>query len=326
MGNPTVKSIKVCPGGHTHKSSWTDTEAHIKYRVVLESNGGVDRYVLGNGPEIAFQALRDYLGWTDTKACTYPNVDYLLSTDATVTQEGGVNDPEPIYIIDVTYKTQRNNWSGYDFSPYPWLQPCQITWSSRAVTEALDRDIYGRSIRNSAGEAFSPPLEKQVFHPVCTIIRNEYTLTPNVIPYNIYTYLDTINYYAITIAGADIAIGGAKITNMACTRRDYQGTPYYECTYEFEIKPDSWLTRVLDQGGNYWRWDAVSSSWVIAPFENGSGEIADIPNLLDGYGRRLIPAGTLNTEGLAYYKYFETYTLTNFADLLLPTNMNDRGF
>ena len=338
--------INELRGGHSGKITATEEEWNRRFEVIYTKGTGDITGCASNGIERAAHDLLDHLGWTATSTPTYPGRSYtppgsdapesgdsdyiailditwvsntaLFAYDITGSQEGD----EPVYIFDVKYKAMPFDISTGETATLPWLQPCQISWSSRAYSKVVDCDVFGYPITNSAGDVFDPPIEGQEFHPVVTIVRNELcSYNPNLIPVTIDGFMNTVNSGTVTIAGMTISQGYAKVTNIGATRKDWHGWPYYECTYEIELNPNSWATHPLDQGFNYLV--DVNGTMKKQKF-NVAEEHDDVPHLLDGTGQPLDADSGGYTEP-AVYGTFYTLVETNFALLNLPVNMNDSG-
>lgn len=343
-----LMTIKELKGGKTGKISVMEEEYNRRFEVIYERGTPDDiTAVASNGMERATHDLLDYLGWTPSHTPCFPGREWVPSSDSdsesygqgyvefTWTSNtalfayeinGSQNGEEPVYIFEVKYKHMPYDPLTGEAATLPWLQPCGIIWSSRPYEKVLETDIFGNTITNSAGDVFDPPIMGQVFHPVVTITRAELcSINPNSIPVFIATYMNAVNSDLFYVAGMWVNPGYAKMTNLGAVRKDWHGYPYYECTYEIELNPDSWATQSLDAGHNYWEGGNKHRF-------NTAQEHEDKPRCLDGHGGALPAEYVLTSEGydfeyteLPVYRLYYTLNEEAFAPIGLPENMNDTG-
>jgi hypothetical protein len=352
----TLNDIKELKGEHTGKISATEEEWNRRFEVIYKKKVGTEpSAVASNGIEQAAQDLLNYLDWTPSHTPCYPGREWVPIDDSTDSLDSGVMGlveitwisntalfayditgsqvgEEPVFIFDVKYKAMPYNITTGEAATLPWLQPCGIQWSSKSYEKVLEYGLNAdngyalEAIHNSAGDVFDPPIMGQVYHPVVTITRAELcSVNPNSIPVFIDTYMNAVNSDYVQIAGMWATAGYFKMTNLAAVRRDWHGYPYYECTYEIEINPDTWVTSPLDIGHNYWEGGYKKRF-------NTAQEHEDKPRCLDGHGGALPAAYTLTSAGYDFeytvppvYRHYLTLDQAAFASLGLPQNMNDSG-
>lgn len=127
----------------------------------------------------------------------------------------------------------------------PLNRPVKRRWRTNKYRQAIDRDINGHALVNSAGDYYDPPLEVDRSHWTCTITAN----VPDV-PSYILDYEDAVNNSAITIGGIVAAQYTAKIDEIDISELKIEGDyEYYEFTYTLEFRREKWVPlKVLDQG------------------------------------------------------------------------------
>lgn len=160
----------------------------------------------------------------------------------------------------------------------------------------IDED--GNPIRNSAGDPFGDPVTRDDSRPIIVVTRNE-----------------DVNDFDVTLAGQyqdvvnDDTWNTFPARTVKCTeirtseeRKDPStNLYYYEVTYVFEVKWDTWTRKILDQGFAY------LDGGVRKPFLDADQQPISDPRLLDGLGAEL-PDGDPPVE-----LDFRTYPDADFA-------------
>ena len=168
----------------------------------------------------------------------------------------------------------------------------QISTNAVTVMMAVDVDIFGDLVTNSAGDKFEDAAEIEVTHPTVSVRRYEDAganiLTP--------LYVNAIN--EDQFMGVDMY--HAMCRNIRGIQRfeDF-GEEYWEAEYEFEFAPESFLFYFLDQGFYTYPGFSISQNpeWVDDPSAVSRQRIMDannaasrVPVNLDGAGG-LLPFG-----------------------------------
>ena len=91
----------------------------------------------------------------------------------------------------------------------PLLRPAKITWRTNQYRQAIDKDITGKAILNSAGDYFDPPVEVDVAYWTFTVKKNVAD-----VPTYILDYENAVNNAAFTIRGLTIGQYEAKIISL----------------------------------------------------------------------------------------------------------------
>lgn len=128
----------------------------------------------------------------------------------------------------------------YASAENPLDRPPVKRWNFNKCSKAIEKDLDGRTLLNSALCTFDPPKEIDDSRPVYTFIRNEPTFDPTIAIF----YQDSINEDPFLIADP----GQAKISNISGDEKRENGILFWEVTYEFEFRREGWQTEMLDQG------------------------------------------------------------------------------
>ncbi len=192
----------------------------------------------------------------------------------------------------------------------PLDRPPEVSWSFAQFQRVAEKDITGKAIVNSAGQAFDPPVQIDDSRPVCNIDRNEDAFDPTVI----FQYKDAINSDALDIGGLAVLPGQAKMSNISARRQFENSQFYWKVSYEIHIKSDGWALSILDQGLYK---EGVNNK--PTPCTDDAGNEVSVPVLLDGQGGQLaLPPAPPGQTGAPVFLTFEVYTQLPFEALALP--------
>jgi len=185
---------------------------------------------------------------------------------------------------EVTISYVRQTWgglgsSGGDPAADPLDQPPQISWRSNASNEAIDEDVEGNAIINSAGEPFESPVTEE-FHDSVLVIRENIAAYDESV-HRLYRGALNANEYR----GAPPGV--AKIASIQGERVFSGELTYWQRTTEVHFRETGWDHRLLDQG---FREDAGTDSDnkpVYRQIVDQKGQPLSSPVLLDGSGNKL---------------------------------------
>lgn len=184
------------------------------------------------------------------------------------------------------------------FPANPVEHPIKISWGFAKHEVPVETDIDDKPIVNSAGDFFDPAPTRDDSRPVLKIVRNELTYDPLLA----LDWKDRINedsWYGFepgTVKAGEFP--GELRFNAECGF-------YYEVSYEFEIQPDGWVKKLLDQGMR----TLNATSGKLANVLDEKGHQVSSPVLLDGSGQKLASgADPVILE-------FNIYKTARFADL-----------
>lgn len=287
--------VQEVRGGKRGTATLTEETQFRRFRVLLSE-------LTSHSASDAMQAVLMYLGFSYGHTPTYPTRPDLFLFEVSISQV----EEESVFLVDVKYSA-----NVVDAEVSPIFLPCSIEWSYKPFSEVLAEDLEtGRPITSSAGEIFVPPFEEPVYHPCCTIVRNEEFFDPAYA----YSYQNKVNADYFQLAGYNIDPGYALMRNVRGVRKVWRGDFYAEVTYEIELNPETWTTYLLDQGTFYLDNTNTKKLFKI------EGEPADRPMNLDGSGHPL-------ADGIPpVYLPYITKGRAAFGPLLLPISMDDPGY
>lgn len=160
------------------------------------------------------------------------------------------------------------------FPKNPLDHPPKISWGGSKFEKAIDQDINGDAILNSAGDYFDPPVTVDDSRITLRIQRNEARYDPAIAA----QFKDAIN--SDTFYGQQPGTWKSALPTADLQFNVDSGTAdgfYYEVTYEFEFRPEGWKREILDQGLK------VITGGVQVPASEGGKDVTS-PILLDGTG------------------------------------------
>jgi hypothetical protein len=177
----------------------------------------------------------------------------------------------------------------------PTDRPAKIKWKSQQYRKAIDKDINGHAIVNSAGDYFDPPPEIDSSHWVATIEKN----VPAV-PTFILSYTDAINSDSFTIQGMTVSQHVAKIMDLDISDLQTEGDfGFYVFTYSLEFRPETWKYKPLDQG-----FRTIEFGGLRQILDDATPpRPVTTPRLLDGNGRSLDNPSPSTAQFLEYDVY-----------------------
>lgn len=191
-----------------------------------------------------------------------------------------------LYRLTVAYSIPVNG-STHSEDDDKLSQPVRWQWLRSNIDEQVDRDFFGNPLVNSAREPFSDPATRTFTRRILELRRYE----PFYDVAKAEAFENTVNNAVFTIPGL-IAIGARKARcNIIVPTQEYKiGDSVIDVSYQFEIRPDGWRTRQLDQGFNA---HVGEGNDELQPLYFANGERITLPALFNGRG---VP---LNTALLA---------------------------
>lgn len=194
--------------------------------------------------------------------------------------------------IDATYSSQPLTGPEKDQTVNPVNRPAKIKWRTQAYRKAVDKDINGRAIVNSAGDYFDPPPEADRSHWVAMIRKNV-----TAVPAAILGYDNPVNSKGFTIQGLTVAPKVAKLLDIEISDLQVEGEyEFYTFDYALEFRPAGWNLKPLDQG---YRYKSGSDRKNILDNSTPPRPVTS-PRLLDGAGNVLANPTTSNAVFLDY--------------------------
>ena len=243
------------------------------------------------------------------------------------------------YIVRCDYAVLTNDVVILDSNPLN--QPPDIEWSVKEEYVAVDIDLDGNPIRNSAGDRFDPPSRRVTFYNF-KYLRWESS-------FNIgfsQQYSNKTNSAAVTLNGYGIT---AAVEHMRCNAivpvdRHPLTANIIRMSYDFDLFVDDSLGRYpfqhrfINVGRNGWYFNSTSSKTVIGPFVTnpgatsyppqqidhdvlldlyglpltaGAGPLAENANIYVGDGTQNAPHPPVTFPGSADFSFLDSDKLTN---------------
>ena len=155
------------------------------------------------------------------------------------------------WMVEVIYSTRPVQSGEEIINPFvnPLDQPWEVEWTFVTSNEAIDRDVNGKPIMNSAGESFDPPITKDIQDLVLRVVRNEAYYNAAVAA----DYIGSINRDWFK----GFAPGMVRCTDCSGRLMRSANMVYWQVSYEFQMRTEKdsetnevigWRRRILDQG------------------------------------------------------------------------------
>jgi len=117
-----------------------------------------------------------------------------------------------------------------------------IEFDSGSMLKPIDKDADGKRIANSAGDMYEPRIKKFEASPVVSVTINQIT-SPWAVTRQ---YVGMTNQNTWNGAPADTVM----LRSLRGRYRVRNGIPFWQCTYTFEYRADTWKEELLDAGKN----------------------------------------------------------------------------
>ncbi len=197
----------------------------------------------------------------------------------------------------------------YDTAGSPVNIPWEVQWGCVHYQQAINEDVYGAPIVNSAQDQFDPPIEVDFNRFELTIVRN--TLAFDV--QQAAGFIDTVNDASVLIGHVSGTFAYFPPATLKCN--EFSGswftkgsTRYWRVTVKVQHNVDEWTLRVLDRGYNQY-FDEGSD--LTVRIRDKFGHPVAKPYLLDGLGFKK------ETTDFPVYLNFYGYEAANFDFLEL---------
>lgn len=147
------------------------------------------------------------------------------------------------WIVDADFDTKP--WGDEEEEKPPLDRRARIRWSTTKYQKALEKDINGKGIVNSAGMPFNPPPLKDTSRWTATVTKNLALVPPYVLDLP-----DKLNSGSFTLGGVTVAPKVAKIMAINIGELQVeQDQEFYSFQYTLEFDPiDKWKGKYLQQG------------------------------------------------------------------------------
>jgi hypothetical protein len=153
---------------------------------------------------------------------------------------------------DVNHEGGASDANSFDGKLSPFDKPYDISWTSNKVERTWPYDNTTPTAKpyiNAAGDPLENPPPSEDANPVVTIVRNEKKYDPKVVK----LFKNKVND-GTCFASADGFFAGfddqtLKVNDISAKRvYDPDWGVYFEVTYEFEVRPETWDVKILNAG------------------------------------------------------------------------------
>lgn len=184
----------------------------------------------------------------------------------------------------------------------PVDQPPEVSIEGVTFEKAVDMDINGVPVLNSAGDYFDPPVTKDEARVVIRITKNFASFTgADVLAYSNKTNGDV--FYGYPIHSLKVAPPRAQQLFSQFT-----GSTYTRVEFQLEFNPDGWKKKVINLGLR--QLGSVGGSEALVPILFG-GVPATAPALLDEDGHALAPPVTKDNVLVLEFDIYEELDFTS---------------
>ncbi len=217
-----------------------------------------------------------------------------------------------LYSVSVFYKTAEVEFQPRD--PFMGLPPVErpqvVSFFPVVTSEAIDRDIDGNPIVNSADEGFDPAIVEDFYDLGVRINRNQ-----SEFPDTIYA-----QFYNAVNAGVffSYAAGQVKCVNISGTQARWGEEVYWQVIFEFHVRfaaidgiQIGWQRWIADQGFRISTGTDSDNKPTYEDITDDNGSPVAKPVFLDGNGQKL------QANQPIVFRQFSTKRSLNFDDLEL---------
>ena len=235
----------------------------------------------------------------------------------------------------------------------PLNVPIKVTFHDEITKLAVDVDVKGRLIRNSAGDPWTNPIAVETNLLRIHVVKNFQTYDP-LLESKLMASLAAGTALAASVGGLDGAaaiitglgaaglaaetLAGIQSVSSCVNDAEWwgfpkgtiryrpgggewlndlnQAAPYFRREYDFLVNPNGWAEQRLDCGYSCF---VTSNGMTIKKTVTEAGHRKSAPTLLDGKGFQLATDSTGKYTGVPVYLSFPIYPERDFGQLGLPT-------
>lgn len=200
-------------------------------------------------------------------------------------------------VVTADYSSEPLNQSDQDQEENPLSRRAKIRWNTAKYQKAIDRDVDGDAVVNSAGDYFDPPPQVDRSRWTATVQKNLAS-----VPSWIIDYTDAVNDSPFTFQGLSVGTRVAKIMSIEISDQQVENDiPFFVFGYTLEFRPETWKLLVLDQG---MRHIFGTDRFQILDDRSPPRPVTS-PVCLDGEGQKLAEPDTENAVFLEFDAYEE---------------------
>jgi len=175
-----------------------------------------------------------------------PHPSWQALTARKVTASNQADSPHH-YIVTVEYSSAPLDKEDKDKedNPDPTTRPAVIKWNTVLYREAVEKDVDGDAILNSAGDYFDPPIERDRSNWTCVVRKNLANPPTWLLDYN----NCPINSSSFTVDGVSVQARKARLSMIDIGEKQIENDVNFRTvTITLEFKKEGWQASILDQG------------------------------------------------------------------------------
>jgi len=175
-----------------------------------------------------------------------PHPSWQALTARKVTASNQADSPHH-YIVTVEYSSAPLDKEDKDKedNPDPTTRPAVIKWNTVLYREAVEKDVDGDAILNSAGDYFDPPIERDRSNWTCNVRKNMANPPTWLLDYN----NCPINSSSFTVDGVSVQARKARLSMIDIGEKQVENDVNFRTvTITLEFKKEGWQASILDQG------------------------------------------------------------------------------
>lgn len=225
-----------------------------------------------------------------------------------------------VWLVSCDYDTEVPDPDDQEESPT--ARPAKYKFGFEKVAVAIQQDLDGRSVTNSAGQPFLPPQEIEVTRPTISIELNKATFS--------YAFISNIMDCVNSVTWNGFPVGTVKVDSVEANSEHENNETFWKLNWQLSVNWEGWIpTKILDAGfyeiapgtssssyfSSYIPGSIDSSGWAttgtqprIRQIRDAFGSPLNSPQLLCG-GRALPP----EFSQFPCYRYFRFYRWNDFT-------------
>jgi len=175
-----------------------------------------------------------------------PHPSWRALTARKVTASNQADSPHH-FLVTVEYSSAPLDKEDKDKedNPDPTTRPAVIKWNTVLYREAVEKDVDGDAILNSAGDYFDPPIERDRSNWTCVVRKNLANPPTWLLDYN----NCPINSSSFVVDGVQVQQRKARLSMIDIGEKQVENDVNFRTvTITLEFKKEGWQASILDQG------------------------------------------------------------------------------
>ena len=210
-----------------------------------------------------------------------PHPSWRALTARKVTASNQADSPHH-FLVTVEYSSAPLDKEDKDKedNPDPTTRPAVIKWNTVLYREAVEKDVDGDAILNSAGDYFDPPIERDRSNWTCVVRKNLANPPTWLLDYN----NCPINSSSFVVDGVNVQQRKARLSMIDIGEKQVENDVNFRTvTITLEFKKEGWQASILDQGlkevdGGVLKPITVDGKSITSPMLLSGGVHIDAPS------------------------------------------------